>query len=229
MRDRESADNQLFFPISQGILRKFFMTHLPVEKIYTRLAPVYNLIYGWALDRGRRHAVGQLGDLKSSRVLELGIGTGRTLSYYPHDVCLTAVDLSPKMLKAAEEHARRLNLKNVAFLRMDATRMDFADNTFDKAIGSYFITVAENPGAVIHEISRVVKPGGTVVLISHFRSSNPLISWLEKRVSPVGFYFGWGLQHDIHHILNGTPLKIEAIGSPSALNFFKTIRCVNAK
>jgi len=66
-------------------------------------------------------------DLKG-KVLEVGVGTGKNIPYYPNNIEVTAIDLSENMLEKVREKAERLN-KNIKLIHMDAQSMDFSDNT----------------------------------------------------------------------------------------------------
>jgi SAM-dependent methyltransferase len=77
--------------------------------------------------------------IKGSKALEVGVGTGKNLDYYPDDIEITAVDLSPRMLKRAQKRAGRLGL-DVRLLEMDAQCLAFPDNCFDTVfvLGIFF-------------------------------------------------------------------------------------------
>src|SRR2546430_13041892 len=76
-------------------------------------------------------------------------------------------------------------MPNVTLKVMDATSMDFGDNEFDKAVATYTISAVPDPVAVLREMRRVVKPGGVIVLLNHFRSERRVMGWLEDLVAPL--------------------------------------------
>ncbi len=65
----------------------------------------------------------------TGKVLEVGVGTGKNLEYYPLDCNITGIDLSPGMLEKAKERAKLLN-HPVKLLEMDAQNLDFQNDTF---------------------------------------------------------------------------------------------------
>ena len=123
-------------------------------------------------------------------VLEIGVGTGRNLYFYPTEVHLTGVELSPKMLEIARRRARESGIE--ADLRVgDAQHLPFPDASFDTVVATLALcTIPDDRRAVI-EAARVLRPGGRLLLLEHVRSPllpvrvlqgilNPLFVLLEK-------------------------------------------------
>jgi phosphatidylethanolamine/phosphatidyl-N-methylethanolamine N-methyltransferase len=143
--------------------------HPNVESIYRRLAPVYDLMYGVALEHGRRQAIARLAPAKGESVLEVGIGTGLSTVRYPSDCRVVGIDLSDAMLDRARQRLARRNVTHVTLCRMDVSHLAFADNSFDAVLAAYLINVVPSPVAAAREMLRVCRPGGRVVLLNHFR------------------------------------------------------------
>lgn len=120
----------------------------------------------------------------SGDVLEVGVGTGANLSYYPKEVNLTAIDFSPKMLSYGKEHAARLK-KPVTFYEMDAEKMTFSDNSFDYVVTTCVFCSVPDPVRGLKEIHRVLKPEGKLLMLEHMRSENRLLGLLMDIVNPV--------------------------------------------
>jgi len=146
-----------------------------VERAYELLAPVYDFVFDWIFAPGRQAAISHLGLTLNETVLEVGIGTGLNLPLYPPSCRLTGIDLSGEMLDKAVERTHKLAMPGVVLKVMDATSMDFADNEFDKALATYTISAVPDPIGVLREMRRVVKPGGIIVVLNHFRSDR----WLS--------------------------------------------------
>ena len=121
--------------------------------------------------------------VESSRVLEIGVGTGNNFPYYPADAEITAVDFSEEMLKRAKERAKKLKVK-VDLRQMDVQNLEFADNTFDTVAASAVFCSIPDPVRGIREVERVVKPGGKVVLLEQDFSANRFSRLLVKLVNP---------------------------------------------
>jgi phosphatidylethanolamine/phosphatidyl-N-methylethanolamine N-methyltransferase len=104
-------------------------------------------------------------------VLDVGTGTGLSLPYFRPDLSITGIDISENKLARAEQRARRKKLKNIAALSvMDVSDMQFADGQFDSVLGTFAMSVAPDPAAVLAEIARVTGFGGRVYLFNHFRA-----------------------------------------------------------
>src|ERR1044071_1580558 len=84
-----------------------------VERVYEKLASVYDLVFGPTLHPGRLVARDRMGIRPGDRILEVGVGTGINLSLYPKGCHITGVDLSTSMLEKARERVARQEIRNV--------------------------------------------------------------------------------------------------------------------
>src|SRR5207302_4356701 len=200
-----------------------------VERAYELYAPVYDFIFDWIFAPGRVAAVKHLDIQRGDSVLEVGIGTGLNLPLYPPTCRLTGVDLSAEMLDKAVERVQTLAMPNVTLKVMDATALDFADNEFDKALATYTISAVPDPVAVLREMRRVVKPGGVIVILNHFRSERKLAGHLEDLVAPVCTRLGWKSNLPMTPLLNEVGLTPELIVKVNMFNGWRLVKCVNRK
>jgi ubiquinone/menaquinone biosynthesis C-methylase UbiE len=122
--------------------------------------------------------------VESSRVLEIGVGTGKNFPYYPADAEMTAVDFSEKMLERARERANKQNVQ-VRLEQMDIQNLNLADNTFDTVAATLVFCSVPDPARGIKEVERVCKPGGKVVLLENNFSSVPVLGWFVKAANPL--------------------------------------------
>ncbi len=200
-----------------------------VERAYELYAPVYDFIFDWIFSPGRDAAIRQLDLQRSDSVLEVGIGTGLNLPLYPPTCTLTGIDLSQEMLDKAVERVETLAMPNVTLKVMDATSMDFGDDEFDQALATYTISAVPDPVAVLREMRRVVKPGGVLVILNHFRSERRGMGWLEDLVAPVCTRLGWKSNLALKPLLAQVGLEPELIARVNMFNGWRLVKCVNRK
>jgi phosphatidylethanolamine/phosphatidyl-N-methylethanolamine N-methyltransferase len=165
-----------------------------VRKSYARWAPVYDFTFGVLTGVGRRRGVSVLNSL-GGRVLEVGVGTGLSLPGYRPDVSITGIDASAEMLGKAKARVEDLGLRNIEALRlMDARAMDFPDDSFDHISAMHIMSVVPEPARVMREMARVLRPGGTIVMLNHFAREDQdrkALNWLERVAAPFADQLGW--------------------------------------
>ena len=203
--------------VGRRITSKSLMAQNPAEEVYSKLANIYDLLFGVPLNRGRLEAIQRMPIAAHSRVLEVGVGTGLTLALYPKHAWITGIDLSASMLEKARERVGKEVLPNVRLLEMDAADLRFADNSFDIVYAPYLISAVKDPVRVVREMTRVCRRGGRIVLLNHFLSSNFLLSRFERLISPLTIRVGFKSDLDLPAFLAQvelTPLAIEKVNRP---------------
>ncbi|HTI39535.1 MAG TPA: methyltransferase domain-containing protein [Vicinamibacterales bacterium] len=188
-----------------------------VENVYDKLAKVYDLIFGPTLHPGRLQAIERMKIQPGERVLEVGVGTGINLSLYPRQASVTGIDFSSSMLEKARERAARKDASPVRLLQMDAADLKFADDSFDIVYAPYLISVVPDPVKVACEMRRVCRPGGRIIFLNHFLSPNPLLSRVERLISPFTIHIGFKSDLDLPAFLAQAelePISIEKVNIP---------------
>jgi phosphatidylethanolamine/phosphatidyl-N-methylethanolamine N-methyltransferase len=200
-----------------------------VEKVYNRYSSFYDLIFGRIFESGREKAPELLQLHPGMRLLEVGIGTGLSIPQLPRFCTVTGVDLSQKMLDEAEKRIRKLGRANIQLHKMDATQMEFRDNSFDRVLAAYFISTVPDPVAVVREMKRVCKPGGFLVFLNHFRSENRVVGTVEKLISPLCYRIGFRTDLNLKKLMRDADLTIDRLERIDFLGNWKAVRCVNEK
>jgi phosphatidylethanolamine/phosphatidyl-N-methylethanolamine N-methyltransferase len=176
---------------------------------YTVWAPAYDaLVRAAGFDAARRLSIDRLRLAASDRVLIVGAGTGLDLDFLPSNVHVTAIDVTPAMLKHLERRAEGAG-RPVTTRIMDARQLAFSDSSFDAVVMHLILAVMPQPERGLREAVRVLKPGGRIAVFDKFLRdeerpalkrrlfnafAKPLFSDLNRRLGPL---------------IAGTPLVIE--------------------
>jgi phosphatidylethanolamine/phosphatidyl-N-methylethanolamine N-methyltransferase len=162
-----------------------------VAKAYARWAPVYDLVFGAVFNAGRKASIAAAERL-GGRILDVGIGTGISLTDYSPASRVVGVDYCEPMLRKAHERVAEHKLSHVEALAvMDAQHLAFADAFFDVVVAQYVITTVPDPEAALDEIARVTKPGGEIILVNHLGAEEGLRRVFEQGFAPVARRLGW--------------------------------------
>jgi ubiquinone/menaquinone biosynthesis C-methylase UbiE len=122
------------------------------------------------------------------KVLEIAVGTGRNLPYHRDDVSLTGIELSPEMLKIAEQRAKELGRE--ADLRLgDAQALGFPDAGFDSVLLTFALCTIPDDRAAVDEVYRVLRPGGCFSLVEHVRSPVRAVRAVQWAIEPLSVRF----------------------------------------
>ena len=119
-----------------------------------------------------------------NRVLEVGVGTGKTLIYYPQGVYVTAIDLSPLMLERAQKRALVQGL-DVELMEMDVQNLLFPDHVFDTVFATFVFCSVPDPVLGLRELLRVCKLDGRLLLMEHMRPENLILGLLFDLLNPI--------------------------------------------
>jgi len=196
-----------------------------VRKSYARYAPVYDLTFRWLLGRKGWSMAADVANQHTGPVLEVGVGTGLALPHYRQDHEVVGIDISPEMLNRARERVSKLRLTQVQQLTlMDASELEFADNSFEVVVAAYVMSVVPDPQRVINEIERVCKPGGCVVIVNHFAAEKGLRSSVERCLAPLSNMLGWRPDFPLEEILARTGLSVVGTHSLAPFGLFTLLQ-----
>ncbi|MEM1503623.1 class I SAM-dependent methyltransferase [Domibacillus sp. 8LH] len=152
-----------------------------IKRRYNRIAPVFNTMDNMIRSSWRREMLAKA----EGEVLEVGIGTGANLPFYPSKVThVTGIDFSPKMIKLAQKEAEKAPVP-VKLIEMDAEELDFPDASFDTVVTACVFCSVPDPIQGLKEIKRVLKPGGKILMLEHMRSDNTALGKLMDAANPL--------------------------------------------
>lgn len=196
------------------------------DGVYRRLSPTYDLVFGAPLQPGRIAAIRRMAIRPGDHILEVGAGTGLNFPLYPRGCHVTAIDLSGPMLERARIRLERTRLKQIELVEQDAAKMSFASDVFDSVYAPYVMSAVTDPIRVAREMRRVCRPGGRIVILNHFRSTNPLLSWLECALSPVTVHVGFRLDLDLSLLLEQADLRAASIEKVNIPPMWSLVTCI---
>lgn len=197
-----------------------------VEKVYNRYSSIYDVVFGKVFHSGREMAPVLLDLFPGAQLLEVGVGTGLSFPLLPRNIQITAVDLSQKMLDLAKKRAQSMALRNINLIKMDATHLNFPDESFDRVLAAYFVSTVPNPVKVVLEMKRVCKPGGLLVFMNHFQSDNRFTAPFEKAVSPLFYRLGFRTDLNLNRLMEKCGLEIETKEKVGFLGNWTAVRCI---
>jgi phosphatidylethanolamine/phosphatidyl-N-methylethanolamine N-methyltransferase len=191
-----------------------------MEKLYSFYSPFYDHVFGHLLGPGRRQAFKYLGLKPDQKVLEIGVGPGSTLEFYPPRTEFVGIDISAPMIAKAREKAEKLNSGSTyKFHVMDAAQLEFPDNSFDAIMSAYVITTVQDPHRVCREILRVVKPGGRIIVVNHTRGQKGGY-WdrLEDLMAPLFVRIGFTTDLDVIQVMKDSGIAVQQVIRCNLLN-----------
>ena len=122
--------------------------------------------------------------VRGPRVLEVGVGTGLNSDFYKDEFQITALDNNRSFLEIAR-HRAEIKEKTVDFILGDIETLPFAANRFDTALTTFLFCQLKAPQLGMTELSRVLKPGGQLLLLEHVRTKGFFGRILEAISSPL--------------------------------------------
>jgi phosphatidylethanolamine/phosphatidyl-N-methylethanolamine N-methyltransferase len=209
---------------------KTSMEESTTRGIYDFHSTFYDITFGRLVRRRIARAISHMNIQADDLVLDLGIGTGVSLNYYPVDRGrLIGLDLSAGMLKQACKKISDQGRTNAAVFQADALYLPFGDNSFDHVFISHVISVVSDPYRLVREAQRVAKPGARIVLLNHFQSTNPMVAMIEKWVSPICTQLGWRSDLQLNELVKRTGMQIDYRYKLESIDLWETVVVNNDK
>lgn len=179
------------------------------SRVYSDLSYLYDSVFGRAFVDHEQQVIDSLNFRPGQQVLEVGVGTGISLGAYPPYVHIIGIDPSTDMLAHAFAKVQGNGVGHIELREGDAQELEFPDNSFDWVTTFHVMTVVPKPRKMMDEMVRVCKPGGRIVLVSHFASRNPFLYFMGRVVNPVTKLLGWTTRLRASDVLEGQPISVE--------------------
>ena len=157
-----------------------------VRRYFDKIAPKYDQ----SMKRSERFVFGPARKWAASRaegsVLELAVGTGLNLPLYPPSAQILGVDLSEAMVNLARARIVALGMADRARVEVaDVQALDLANESFDTVVSTYTFCTIPEPAAAAAEAFRVLRAGGSFVLVEHGPSDNRTVAVVQRALDPV--------------------------------------------
>ncbi len=205
------------------------MQEASTRKIYDIQSSFYDGTFGRLVRRRVEIAISHMNITQTDRVLDLGIGTGQSLNFYPTFGRIVGIDLSSGMLRQCSRKIDERELSHATLLQADAMRLPFADDSFDHVFISHVISVVSDPIKLVIEAQRVAKPGARIVLLNHFQSTNRFIALVEKWLCPLCTKLGWRSDLPLQDLIRETGLEIDYRYKLESIDLWETVVVRNNK
>ena len=160
-----------------------------IKKRYNRISRVYDFFDKPMEAMVKKWRKALVEKIEGGKLLEVGVGTGKSLDYYPETLDITGIDFSTSMLKKARKKAG--GKSNIHLMEMDAQAMTFEDNTFDTVITSCVFCSVPDPVQGLKEIRRVTKNGGKIIMLEHMRSEGKVMGKIMDITNFIPLHI-WG-------------------------------------
>lgn len=151
-------------------------------------------VYPFLLDRATRNYARDRAALvgrASGRVLEVGIGDGANLPFYPGTVeQVVGLDASRPLLDLCRQRAQALHAApeptpSLTLQQGSVEALSFREETFDSAVTFLVFCSVRDPQRAARELFRVLKPGGRLLFFEHVRAPSPRLSRWQRRLNPI--------------------------------------------
>ncbi|MBD8844209.1 MULTISPECIES: class I SAM-dependent methyltransferase [Priestia] len=170
--------------------------------IYKCWAPFYDAFFNNGMFYQARKKVFQDVHFSSEqRILFVGVGTGADLAFIPHEVNVTAIDYSSEMLQKAKDKYKN---PSITFHQMDAQQLTFDSFSFDVVVASLILSVVPDAEQALKEMTRVVKPKGTILIFDKFETKKKSAAFTKKIFRPFVKLLGTDIGLSFEHVFEAS-------------------------
>lgn len=206
------------------------MQEASTRKIYDIQSLVYDYTFGQLVKKRIARAIEHMKIQPGETVLDVGIGTGGSLPFYPKHAKVMGVDLSSGMLREARKKiVEESRYDNTTVFQGNALELPFEDSSFDHLFISHVISVVSQPELLVREAQRVAKAGARIVILNHFLSTNRFVAMVEKWANPLCQKIGWRSDLALADLVAKTQIEIDYRYKLRSVDLWETVVTTNTK
>jgi phosphatidylethanolamine/phosphatidyl-N-methylethanolamine N-methyltransferase len=198
--------------------------------LYDAQSKIYDKTFGALVQRRISTAISHMRIQPGDKVLDLGIGTGASLQYYPLDRGrIFGIDLSAGMLHKCIQRMDGQTRSNATVMQGNALDLPFGPDTFDHVFISHVISVVSDPCQLVREAQRVAKPQARIVILNHFQSTNRFLALIEKWLCPLCTKLGWRSDLPLQDLIRRTGVEVDYRFKLENIDLWETVVMSNNK
>jgi ubiquinone/menaquinone biosynthesis C-methylase UbiE len=154
-------------------------------KTYDRIAPIYDLLDAVYEHSWKRNLRRRVFEHAGESILDVGVGTGCNMRFYPKGAAVVGIDSSRAMLERAAERAVE-NGQQVQLLEMNLLDLGFENQRFDTVVATFVLLCLpdELQLAALRELHRVLKPDGRLLILDYKMSERPGVRLAMRCIGP---------------------------------------------
>ena len=191
---------------------------------YQRISPIYDKIE-WLTERRFRPWRQKLWQfVYGPRVLEVGVGTGKNMDFWPLSCKMTAIDLTPGMLDIARQRANSFSRHEDELFLADVQHLDLPSGTFNTVVATFVFCSVPDPVQGLREIGRVTRADGQILLLEHVGIDRPVIGTLMDLLAPLVLRInGANINRRTVENVRAAGLQIDRVENLDEMGMFKLI------
>lgn len=147
----------------------------------------------------------------TGRILEVEVGIGNNLKYYPKGVAVTATDMSTRMIDKAKIVAKERGIA-ATFINSSIEDLHLEPQSFDTIISTFSLSAYPNPSFVLHLFNKWCKPDGTILLLEYGLSRYDVVNWMQRKWG--SYYYrrtGTHIDRDMLTLISGSKLRVKKV------------------